>query len=83
MIGRRPTRSDRRPQMGAKMNCISENDVASMPTVKAVRAERLRVERQQRDDDPEAEQVDEDRDEDDDEGGTLHGLCLAQLSRFA
>jgi hypothetical protein len=36
MIGRRPTRSDKRPQTGANMNCINENDVASSPTVTAV-----------------------------------------------
>jgi hypothetical protein len=35
MIGRRPMRSDQRPQIGANTNCISEYTVLSMPTVKA------------------------------------------------
>src|SRR3989304_7718756 len=33
MIGRRPMRSESRPQIGAKMNCISENDGDNIPTV--------------------------------------------------
>jgi len=36
MIGRRPWRSDQRPQMGATMNCISENTVPRSPMVKAL-----------------------------------------------
>ncbi len=66
MIGRRPKMSDSRPQIGAKMNCISEKLVESSPIDQRRRTEGLGVERQQRDDDAEAEQVDEDRDEDDD-----------------
>ena len=66
MIGFRPIRSDQRPQIGENRNCISEKLVPSSPIVKARGAERLGVERQQRNDDAEAEQVDEDRDEDDD-----------------
>ena len=65
MIGLRPMRSDKRPQNGENRNCISENDVESRPDHQRRRAEVLRVERQQRNDDPEAEQIDEDRDEDD------------------
>ena len=66
MIGLRPIRSDQRPQTGENRNCISEKLVPSRPIVNADRAERLGIERQQRNDDAEAEQVDEDRDEDDD-----------------
>ena len=36
MTGRRPMRSDSRPHIGAKMNCISEKEVPSRPTVSAV-----------------------------------------------
>ena len=32
-IGRRPIRSDTRPQIGMKMNCIIENDAISMPRI--------------------------------------------------
>src|SRR5580704_8428124 len=32
-IGRRPTRSDTRPQIGEKMNCMAENEAISMPSV--------------------------------------------------
>src|SRR5688572_26558869 len=35
MMGRRPIRSDQRPQIGANTNCISEYTVLSMPTVNA------------------------------------------------
>ena len=30
-IGRRPCRSESRPQMGEKMNCIAENDAMMAP----------------------------------------------------
>ena len=33
-IGRRPIRSDIRPQMGAKTNCAAENDAPMMPISK-------------------------------------------------
>ncbi len=36
MTGRRPIRSDSRPQMGAKTSCISENDVESSPIIRPV-----------------------------------------------
>jgi hypothetical protein len=36
MIGRRPTRSDSRPQTGEKRNCISEKLVPSSPTMNAL-----------------------------------------------
>jgi hypothetical protein len=35
MIGRLPTTSDSRPQIGAKRNCIAEKLVASRPTTVA------------------------------------------------
>jgi hypothetical protein len=35
-IGRRPSRSDRRPQTGMKTNCIAENDADSSATVCAL-----------------------------------------------
>ncbi len=35
ITGRRPNTSDQRPQSGANRNCISENDVASIPTSNA------------------------------------------------
>ena len=34
MTGRRPIRSDNRPQSGAKINCMAENDENSNPIVK-------------------------------------------------
>ena len=34
MTGRRPTRSDQRPQTGEKTNCMIENDENSIPTVR-------------------------------------------------
>ena len=65
--GRRPQVSDQWPSSGDAMSCATENDAKSSPIVERRRAERLRVERQQRNDDPEPDQVDEDRQEDDDE----------------
>ena len=44
MIGRRPIRSERRPQIGAKMNCISENDVETIATVTG---REVRIDRQE------------------------------------
>ena len=78
ITGRRPMRSDSRPQNGANRNCASENDVDSRPTDQRGRAEVLGVERQQGDDDPEPEQVDEDREEDDDE--RRHGGSALQAA---
>ena len=52
-------RSDRRPRYGALINCAAEYDVSSAPTQSAAGAELFCVERQQRQDDAEAEQIDE------------------------
>ena len=35
ITGRRPMRSDSRPQNGANRNCASENEVDSRPTISA------------------------------------------------
>ena len=80
MIGRRPIRSDSRPQIGREDELHQRERRREHPHREGVRAERLRVERQQRDDDPEAQQVDEDRDEDDDQRGSMRGLCGCRAS---
>ena len=36
MTGRRPIRSERRPQSGEKMNCMNEYEVFSSPTATPV-----------------------------------------------
>jgi len=36
MIGLRPTRSEARPQTGAKTNCIAENEAIRKPTLEAL-----------------------------------------------
>jgi hypothetical protein len=65
--GRRPHVSDSAPAAGTPTSCDTENDAKSSPIVSGEAPKRLRVERQQRDDDPEPDQVDEDRQENDEE----------------
>ena len=75
-MGRRPMRSEMRPQIGAKMNCMNENDAMMHAEDDPVndrmlfngvkRAEQvIGIQRQERQDDAEAEQVDEDDEEND------------------
>ena len=60
-------------------SCASENDAKSRPIVSGDAPNVSRVERQQRDDDAEADQVDEDRQEDDEER-TAHGDRIVSSS---
>ena len=64
-IGRRPYRSDQSPSIGAAIELAEREHREQQADHHRRRAERLRVERQQRDDDAEADQVDEDRQEND------------------
>ena len=62
--GRRPQRSDSSPRTGDGDELAQRKRREQQADDERRRAERLGVERQQRDDDPEADQVDEDRKED-------------------
>ena len=63
--GRRPYLSDRSPSAGAATSWHAENTANSRPMVSGDAPNVSRVERQQRNDDAEADQVDEDGEEDD------------------
>ena len=65
-------RSDSRPQIGAKMNCMAENDGDDDADDEAVRAEVPAVNRHQRHHDAEPDQVNEDRQENDQDGRLSH-----------
>jgi len=66
-IGRRPIRSDTRPSSAVARNCIAEKTKMRAPYPMPVRAEALRVHGQDRQHDPEPDQVDQDREENDGE----------------
>ena len=59
--GRRPTRSESRPQIGMKRNCMMEKTAPGMRGHEVAGAEAPRDAGQKRDHQPEAEQVEEDR----------------------
>ena len=73
--GRRPTRSERRPQIGMNRNCMTREDRARQRGHEVARAEAARDPGQERDHQPEAEQVEEDGEEQRPQRGRAEPVC--------
>ncbi len=69
ITGRRPWWSERRPQTGAKMSCITAYEAVISPIWTGEAPKSSAQSGQDRQHDPEADQVDQDRREDDPERG--------------
>ena len=71
--GRRPTRSESRPQIGMKTNCMTEKIAPGMVATKSPAPRRRAIAGQERDHQPEPEQVEEHRQEQRAERGGARG----------
>ena len=81
--GRRPTRSDSRPQIGMKRNCMTEKTAPGIVATKSPAPRRRASAGQKRDHQPEPEQVEEHRQEQRAERGGARGVGRGRGARWA